>query len=178
MYICAVIRVSGLTYSYNRNQVLNFPDFECANEEAMLLLGQSGCGKTTLLHLIGGLLKPHTGQVMIGDTDITKLSHAALDQFRGKNIGIVFQASYFIKSLTVKENLLVAQTMSGGRKDIDRITTLLERMNLRHKLNESTYALSQGEQQRVAIARALVNKPKLILADEPPQPWMMSMLTK
>lgn len=146
---------------------MEFPDINCQRGDHWLLLGQSGSGKTTLLNLLAGLRTPSSGKVQIGDTIINKLSSSKLDQFRGQHIGIIFQQSHFIRALTVEENLALAQKLAGMPIKYDKIKTLLERLNIGHKLNSKTKDLSVGEQQRVAIARALVNEPIVILADEP-----------
>ena len=112
-------------------------------------------------------LSPTKGFVKIGDTDLKSLSTAALDKFRGKNVGIIFQKAHFVKSLNVQENLILAQQLAGVAIDKQRIADLLNRLNVGHKLHAKTNELSQGEQQRVAIARAIVNQPTVILADEP-----------
>ncbi len=162
-----MLQTNQLHFSYTGTQTLTFPDFTCQKGEQWLLLGQSGSGKTTLLHLLGGLLSPTKGSVKIGDTDLKSLSTAALDKFRGKNVGIIFQKAHFVKSLTVQENLILAQQLAGLAIDKQRIADLLNRLNVGHKLHAKTNELSQGEQQRVAIARAIVNQPAVILADEP-----------
>lgn len=162
-----MLQTNQLHFSYTGAQTLTFPDVNCAKGEQWLLLGQSGSGKTTLLHLLGGLLSPTKGSVKIGDTDLKSLSTAALDKFRGKNVGIIFQKAHFVKSLTVQENLILAQQLAGVTIDKQRIADLLNRLNVGHKLHAKTNELSQGEQQRVAIARAIVNQPTVILADEP-----------
>lgn len=162
-----MISVEDLSFYYNEENKFSFPDMNCKKGSHWLLLGQSGSGKTTMLHLIGGLLKPKAGSININGTDLTGLSESKLDQFRGKHIGIIFQQSHLIKSLTVEENLLAAQYLSGVKQNPKKIKSILERLNLGHKLKSKTTKLSQGEQQRVAIARALVNEPLLILADEP-----------
>lgn len=162
-----MLATTNLQYSYDGKIQLTFPDIYCAKGEQWLLLGQSGSGKTTLLHLLGGLRKPKSGTVQIANTDLTSLSPSALDQFRGKNVGIVFQKSYFVRALTVKENLALTQKLAGLPVSNSRIQELLDRLNIGHKLHSKTDSLSQGEQQRVAIARALINKPAIILADEP-----------
>jgi putative ABC transport system ATP-binding protein len=162
-----MLRTENLTFAYQGNSALQFPDINCPTGEHCLLLGQSGSGKTTLLHLLGGLLTPTQGKVIVGETDIAKLRGARADHFRGQNIGIIFQKAHFVKALTVEENLLLAQSLAGASGDKKRIKDLLERLNVGHKLNARPDRLSQGEQQRVAIARALVNSPKVILADEP-----------
>lgn len=162
-----MLQAKNIQFAYDAKTQLRFPDIACRKGEQWLLLGQSGSGKTTLLHLLGGLLKAQQGQISIADTDIANLSTSQLDLFRGKNIGIIFQKSHFVRALTVEENLVLAQSLAGISIDRARIKALLERLNIGHKLQSKTDALSIGEQQRVAIARALVNRPKIILADEP-----------
>lgn len=162
-----MLKTENLSYTYPNSKPLTFPNIDCAANEHKLLLGHSGCGKTTLLHLLGGLLTPKKGFVEINNVNIAKLSGAALDRFRGQNIGIIFQKSHFVQALTTEENLLLAQKLAGLTTDKKRVQNLLERLNVGHKLKKSTKELSQGEQQRVAIARALINHPKVILADEP-----------
>ena len=162
-----MVKINGLTYNYSSEIQLKFPDFSLSKGEQALILGQSGCGKTTLLHLLSGLLKPNSGDVNIENEDISKMSGAVLDNFRGANIGIVFQTAHFIEALTVKENLTLTQTLAGKSKDIDKIKKLLADLGVESKLNAKLSALSVGEKQRVSIARALVNSPALILADEP-----------
>ena len=162
-----MLKTQDLKYSYDASHSLQFPNINCEKGEHWLLIGQSGCGKTTLLHLLGGLLTPKGGSVTISDTNLNSLGSSKLDHFRGKNIGIIFQKSHFVKSLTVGENLGLAQQLAGVKVDKNRIQELLNRLNLGHKMHSKTSSLSQGEQQRVAIARALINKPAVILADEP-----------
>ena len=162
-----MLQTSELSYTYNGGTSIQFPDINCSKGEQCLLLGQSGSGKTTLLHLLGGLLSPKNGQVIVADTDLRKLSASALDKFRGKNIGIIFQKAHFVRSLTVEENLKLAQQLAGLSIDSNKIKELLARLNVGHKLTSKPDNLSVGEQQRVAIARALINQPAIILADEP-----------
>ncbi len=162
-----MLQTNQLQFSYTGAQIMTFPDFTCKKGEQWLLLGQSGSGKTTLLHLLGGLLSPTQGTVQVGETALKSLSTAALDKFRGKHIGIIFQKAHFVRSLTVQENLVLAQQLAGVTVDKTRISDLLNRLNVGHKLHAKTNELSQGEQQRVAIARAIVNQPEVILADEP-----------
>lgn len=162
-----MLQTRNLSFTYDNQKVLHFPDFHCQKGEQWLLLGQSGSGKTTLLHLLGGLRSPKQGEVEVAGKSLGKLSTTQLDQFRGKNIGIVFQRSHFVRSLNIAENLQLAQNLAGEKPSIDRIKDLLNRLNIGHKLFDKPDALSQGEQQRAAIARALVNRPAIILADEP-----------
>jgi ABC-type lipoprotein export system ATPase subunit len=162
-----MLATKQLQFSYTRNQVMNFPDFNLQKGEHWLLLGQSGSGKTTLLHLLGGLLSPTGGSIQIGNTELGQLRASALDQFRGKNIGIVFQKSHFVRALSIGENLALAQQLAGLKPNRERIVELLERLNIGDKLRLKPDRLSIGEQQRAAIARALVNQAPIILADEP-----------
>ncbi|NUO00620.1 MAG: ATP-binding cassette domain-containing protein [Saprospiraceae bacterium] len=162
-----MLQTKALQYTYDGHNQLHFPDIDCKKGEQWLLLGQSGSGKTTLLHLLGGLLSPNTGVVNIDGTNIASLKGSALDRFRGQRVGIIFQKPHFVKSLTVEENLLLAQQLAGAPASKSRIRELLERLNVGHKSRSKPDRLSAGEQQRVAIARALVNQPAIILADEP-----------
>jgi ABC-type lipoprotein export system ATPase subunit len=162
-----MLKTNNLQYTHDKKTLLSFPNIECKRGEHVLILGQSGCGKTTLLHLLGGLLKPENGNIIINETDISQLSGTKLDAFRGKHIGIVFQQAHFMKALSVVENLMLTQQLAGAKVDKSFIISLLKTLNIEEKLNASTTQLSQGEQQRVAIARALVTRPTLILADEP-----------
>lgn len=146
---------------------LTFPDIRCGTGEQWLLLGQSGSGKTTLLQLLAGLRTPTQGKITVGDTVINQLTARELDQFRGRQIGVIFQQSHFIRALTVGENLALARKLAGLSPDASLIQSLLEKLNVAHKLHARTQELSVGEQQRVAIARALANQPTIILADEP-----------
>ena len=160
-----MLETKNLRFKYDNNLELNFPDIKTSKEN-LLILGASGVGKTTFLHLLSGLLKPMNGEIDLLGTNISKLKMSEMDRFRGKNIGIVFQKSHFINSLTVKENLQLAQYISK-KSDKNRIQSLLENLGIEDKANKKTQNLSQGEKQRVSIALAIVNSPKLILADEP-----------
>jgi lipoprotein-releasing system ATP-binding protein len=162
-----MLTVNNLVFSYNEENKFQFPNLNCEKGSHWLILGKSGCGKSTFLHLLGGLLKAKSGDIFLNGTNICTLSEAALDKFRGKNIGIVFQKAHLIKALTVEENLLTAQYLAGIAQDKNKINTILKRLNLGEKSKAYPYNLSQGEQQRVSIARALVNDPSIILADEP-----------
>ncbi|CAA6825532.1 MAG: ABC transporter ATP-binding protein [uncultured Aureispira sp.] len=162
-----MIRTKNLKFQYNAEQQFQFPDMHCKQGSHWLVLGESGCGKTTLLHLLGGLRKPSSGKIVVQNEDISSLSGEALDHFRGQNIGIIFQQSHLIKALTVEENLLTAQYLAGMKQDKEKIKNILTKLNLEDKMTSKPKNLSLGEQQRVAIARALINDPVLILADEP-----------
>ena len=165
--ICKVLKVTSLKYKYQNGESFEFPDFQCKAKEQLLVLGSSGVGKSTLLHLLGGLLSTNKGSIELCNTDMTKLTNKALDQFRGTNIGIIFQKNHFISSLSVLDNLLMSQFFSGGKEDEEKCKSLLDRLNIKDKANKPINTLSEGQKQRVAIARVLANSPKLILADEP-----------
>lgn len=162
-----MISATSLTYAYPGQPPVKFPDIHCAQYEHALILGPSGTGKTTLLHLLGGLLTPSSGEISILNTATHKLRGHALDAFRGKHIGIIFQKPHFVRSLTAVENLTLSQTLAGKPADQHAAMNMMERLSIGTKANQKTHTLSIGEQQRLAIARALINRPALILADEP-----------
>jgi putative ABC transport system ATP-binding protein len=162
-----MISVKQLKFSYNNQHTLVFPDFVVAAGDSALLLGESGCGKTTLLHLLGGLLAPHHGVIEIDACNLSQLNDSKLDTFRGKNVGYVFQRNHLIPSLTVKQNLLLAPYLVGHHQSIPDMLSALNHLGLSEHADKKVSALSAGQQQRVAIARAVLNKPKVLLADEP-----------
>lgn len=162
-----MIRTSSLTFAYPGQSPVFFPDVSCERNEHALILGPSGTGKTTLLHLLGGILSPASGEITIGGTALHTLRGHNLDSFRGRHIGIIFQKPHFIRSLTAIENLLLAQSLSGNKSDKSRALSLMDRLAIARNAYKKTTAMSIGEQQRLAIARALINNPAVILADEP-----------
>lgn len=162
-----MISCQNLTFSYSPQKRFTFPDITCADREALLILGQSGRGKTTLLHLMALLLRPEGGSVTIGDKDITPLSVAEAAAVRASQIGIVYQKPHFVSSLSVLENVLLPNYLAQKFQDKDRARALAEQLGFAEHLSKKTHQLSQGEQQRVSIARALMNNPAVILADEP-----------
>lgn len=159
--------IEQVRHFYKEKLAVQVASWQVSQGEQWLLRGGSGSGKTTLLHILGGLLRASEGIIRIGDTNISTLNGAKLDAFRGKNIGIVFQQSYLIHSLTVLENMLLAQYMAGFKQDKTLCINLLEKLNIAYLIQQKPYELSQGEAQRIAIARALLNRPTLLLADEP-----------
>ncbi|MDD4267367.1 MAG: ABC transporter ATP-binding protein [Pirellulales bacterium] len=147
--------------------VLDIEHFEAKAGEQVVIVGQSGCGKTTLLHVIAGICRPDTGRVLIDGWDVPVLSEADRDQFRAAKIGYVFQTFNLLPAFSALENVMIGMTFADGRADRDRARMLLERVGLNHRLTHKPAQLSVGEQQRVAVARALANRPKVLLADEP-----------
>ena len=161
-----MIKTESLKFSYDEEKIFDFPDINLGSGENLLIIGNSGIGKTTLLHLLAGILKPESGSINISGTDISKFSDTELDKFRGDNIGIVFQKPHFISSLTINENLKLAQYLSPSKKSGDA-KKILESLNIKDKYQQKPNQLSEGERQRASIALALINSPSLILADEP-----------
>lgn len=147
--------------------ILNVAEFDVAAGEQLVLVGQSGGGKTTLLQAIAGITRPDAGTVTIDGIEVTRLGEAARDRFRAKNIGYVFQTFNLLPGFTALENVLLGMSFCGSKVDEARARHLLERVGLSKRMSHKPPTLSVGEQQRTAVARALANKPKLLLADEP-----------
>jgi len=163
-----MICLEGLRFGYRLDApVLQLDRFELAEGRDLLIAGPSGCGKTTLLHLIAGLLVPSAGRVIVDGQDLAALSPAARDRFRGRRIGIVLQQFHLLPTITAMQNLLVAQSIAGLPVDRGAATSVLNALGIDERLDAFPHQLSVGQQQRVAIARALVNRPRLVLADEP-----------
>jgi putative ABC transport system ATP-binding protein len=170
-----MIELKSLSHSYKGGQTIGFKDWHINTGERWLLLGNSGSGKTTLLHIMTGILQPSAGKVNINGTSIYDLSSRSLDQFRGRNVGIVFQRPHLINSLSILENMIIVQRFANLSKDMDRIKAVLASLDISHKQNAYPNQLSQGQLQRVSIARAVLNNPALLIADEPTQAWMTKM---
>lgn len=162
-----MISTKNITFSYSNEQTFILPDLHCDAGSTILITGDSGKGKTTYLHILAGLLRPSTGIIEIDKIDIVTLSESKNDKFRGQNIGIVFQKSYFVSALTVLENLEMASWLATGKKNSARAKKLLEQLDITSQSDKLPNQLSIGQQQRVSIARALMNEPKVLLADEP-----------
>lgn len=150
-----------------RLPILDIDAFHLGAGEQAVLLGRSGGGKTTLLHVIAGISTPDSGVVQVDGVDIARMPEAERDRFRAERIGYVFQNFNLLPAFSALENVLLGMTFAGGRKDERRARDLLGRVGLGHRLRHRPGRLSVGEQQRVAVARALANRPRLLLADEP-----------
>ena len=152
--------------------VVDVQSLSLADGEQVGLIGTSGSGKTTLLHLIAGILTPDAGKIVFQfptfpATDVTQLSEADRDIFRGRYIGYIFQTHHLLPGLTALENVLMGMSFTGRKADPDWAKHLLVEVGLSDRLHYKPEKLSVGQQQRVAVARALANRPKLVLADEP-----------
>jgi len=159
--------VRQLVHAYAGKDVLRVKEWQAEQGAQWLILGPSGSGKTTLLHVLAGILRPTSGYVTLAEQDLGALSPSALDHFRGKYVGIVLQRLHLIDSLTVLNNLLLAQYMAGEPQNAGRVREVLASLDLGDKANARPHELSHGQAQRVAVARAVVNRPRLLLADEP-----------
>jgi putative ABC transport system ATP-binding protein len=161
------IKKSFIEPDGSRLPILDIDSYHLDAGEQAVLLGQSGGGKTTLLHVIAGISRPDTGQVLIDGLDLARLPEAGRDRFRAENVGYIFQTFNLMPGFTALENVLLGMTFARGKKDVVRARELLRRVGLAHRLTHKPNQLSVGEQQRVAVARSLANRPKLLLADEP-----------
>jgi putative ABC transport system ATP-binding protein len=150
-------------------QVLRGIDLDVQAGAMTLLVGPSGCGKTTLISVLAATLEPTAGEVTVLGNNLTRLRDSAKVNFRGKNIGFVFQQFNLLPALTARENVAVPLLILGWRRKeaLERASCLLEQVGLADRMNNLPTQLSGGQQQRVAIARSLVHEPKLLVCDEP-----------
>ncbi len=162
-----MIQSQNLRFSYNSQVSFSFPDFSCAKGDTLLVLGNSGKGKTTFLHLLALLLKAEAGEIVLDQENLTSLSVADSAKLRSQKIGVIYQRPHFVSALSVKDNLLMANYLANKKLSIERLQELSEMLGIANLLNKKTSECSLGEQQRIGIARALMNRPSLILADEP-----------
>jgi lipoprotein-releasing system ATP-binding protein len=164
-----MIDIKNITKSFGSLQVLKGIDLHINRGEVVSIVGPSGAGKTTLLQIIGTLDRPDSGSVFVDDIDVTNLSQKLLSDFGNKHIGFVFQFHQLLPEFTAIENVMIPAYIAGvsQREAKQRAQDLLEFMGLNDRASHKPNELSGGEKQRVAVARALINKPAVILADEP-----------
>jgi ABC-type lipoprotein export system ATPase subunit len=161
------VRKSFVEANGGRLPILDIPRFEIERASQQVIMGRSGCGKTTLLHVIAGISRPDSGQVIVDGVATNRLSEAGRDRFRANKIGYVFQTFNLLDGFTALENVQLGMTFAKNRSDTSRARRLLDRVGLTHRSHHTPTKMSVGEQQRVAVARALANGPRLLLADEP-----------
>jgi len=162
-----ILKANDLSFQYQNGTSLLFPNIEIDKGQHTLLLGDSGSGKTTLLQLLAGLSLPKTGAIAINGQSIYTLSSSRLDAFRARHVGFIFQEAHLLKNLTLLENIKLAQSLAKLPVDEKSILATLDKLQLGDKAKAYPNELSRGQKQRAAIARALINKPLLLIADEP-----------
>ena len=161
MLIC-----ENILFSIDGQELFSNINFNLETEKDLLITGPSGIGKTTLLSILCGLQRPTDGNILYNEINLYKLVENKIDEFRGKQLGIVFQNFNLINAFTIKQNLQLANTASGT-EDYDHLYDLLQRVDLADKSHIKVSKLSIGEKQRVAVARAFAGKPKWVFCDEP-----------
>lgn len=164
-----MIKIEHVNKSFGSLQVLNDINLEIVQGEVVSIVGASGAGKTTLLQIVGTLDRPDSGKVLYNDVDITCLTDKALSKFRNEHVGFVFQFHNLLPEFTALENVTLPALIKGqSRQNAEKSAReLLDFLKLSDRVDHKPSQLSGGEQQRVAVARALVNRPSVILADEP-----------
>jgi putative ABC transport system ATP-binding protein len=162
-----MISVRSLAHRYDGATALRVAEWRVAQGERWAVLGPSGSGKSTRRHVGAGLIRPSEGEVEVSGEHRNRLDGVRLDRWRGATVGIVLQALHLVRHLSVRDNLRLAQYMARLPQDDARITDTLAALGVADKAARRAPELSHGERQRVAIARAVVNRPKLLLADEP-----------
>ncbi len=169
----ALIQAKGIIKEFGvkvKTRVLFGIDLEIREGEFTSLIGSSGSGKSTLLNILGALDRPTEGTVIIDGTDLSDLDDDGLALFRNQTMGFIFQSHFLLPQFTLLENVLIPYLIYSGRATAEaekRAMGLLDRVGLSHRGSSRANAVSGGEQQRAAIARALINRPRIILADEP-----------
>ena len=166
-----IIEAVGLTKVYHMGGIdvpaLRGVDFEAQPGEFVAILGPSGSGKSTLFYIIGGLTPPTDGHVKVAGKDLAAMTDSQRTAMRKTEVGFVFQRFNLLPTLSAAENIAIAKDIAGNRNEDKDFDAVLEILGIQNRLHHKPYALSGGEQQRVAIARAIVNRPRILLADEP-----------
>ena len=164
-----MIQANKINFSYGNLKVLKDLDLQIEKDEFVSIVGASGCGKTTLLQLLGTLEKADSGEIVIDGKIVNKLLDKQLSVFRNKKIGFVFQFHNLLAEFSALENVCLPAFIAGkSKKEAEKkATEILTMLGMENRLSHKPNALSGGEQQRVAVGRALINSPAIILADEP-----------
>ena len=166
-----ILKVENLTKSYGKGEAkvdaIKNINLSINKGEFVAIVGPSGSGKSTLLHLLGGVDKPTSGKVYINDVDIYNLKEKDLSIFRRRNVGLIYQFYNLIPVLSVKENILLPAELDNRKIDKEYLEDLLKTLDLKERENHLPSELSGGQQQRTSIGRALINRPSIVLADEP-----------
>ena len=164
-----IIEAHGIHKSFGQLEVLKGVDFSAAEGETVAIVGASGAGKSTLLQILGTLSTPDSGSLLIDGQDVLRLRSDALAAFRGRRIGFVFQAHHLLPEFTALENIMIPALIAGRKMQEAKkeAASLLDLMGIAARADHKPSELSGGEQQRVAIARAIINRPAVLLADEP-----------
>ena len=167
------LRIERLVKTYPSGDatltILKDLDLEVSRGQKVAITGSSGCGKTTLLHLIGGMDQPDSGRILFGEQDLTQIEPSALALYRNREVGFVFQFHHLLPEFNAVENAMMPLLLrrQGASSARARASQLLSQLGLRDRLHHRPGELSGGEQQRVALARSLIGQPRLLLADEP-----------
>ena len=162
-----MVDVEDLRHGHGCRDVLDIPAWQVGAGERCLVTGPSGSGKSTLLHLLAGLATPRTGSVRVAGQDLAGLSPAARDRFRGRSVGLLLQSFHLLDTLSVLDNVRLARHLAGLSEDAARCREVLEELGVAEFARAHPSTLSHGQAQRVALARAVVNRPAVLLADEP-----------
>ena len=165
------LKARGLTKTHGTGEnavtAVDHVDLDIDGGVLTAVMGPSGSGKTTLVHLLAGLDRPDSGQVWVGDDEITALNDRALAKVRGHIVGFVFQGFNLLQTMSARDNIVLPLRLNGLPRDPEWLAAVVDMLGIGRELNRRPYELSGGQQQRVAIARALITKPRVVLADEP-----------
>ena len=163
----ALLELSNISYIVKDKSIISDVSLSVNQGDYITIVGPSGSGKSTLLHLLGGVDKPTSGNVFINDINIYDLKEKDLAIFRRRNVGLIYQFYNLIPVLTVKENILLPAELDNRKIDKEYLEDLLKTLDLKERENHLPSELSGGQQQRTSIGRALINRPSIVLADEP-----------
>lgn len=162
-----MLKTQNISYKINTKNILDDINFSLKQGQHLLVLGKSGCGKTSLLNILTGLITPTFGEITFDNINLSSLTKPQIDEFRTQNIGLIFQNFHLIKEFSLKQNLKILENISGKKIDENYLYHLLKKLEMLDFLDYKIHQLSIGQRQRIAIIRALLNKPKWLFCDEP-----------